>query len=177
MDDEEREELFEALVETFEEAGLAWVTAEITDLVAQGVEEQITAAEWTGRGKPRQGETRTTRRAYTPFERVDLLLSAVSRVLLDGLELEASIVEFFKTERDLDQVEEGEGQALPLTESDPSATLIDPPVAVRFRSEPARGADDSEGFELDSPTALAGRADAVQSFLVTIERVRAEASQ
>lgn len=174
MNDADREELFDLLIEQFEQQGLKWVTTEVTDLVAQGVEEQIIPAEWTGRGKPRQVESRKTRRDYTPLERVDLLLTAVSRVLLDGTKLEASIIEFFKSEQNRDQRSE---RAFAPPKGGPLVTEIDPPAILRFQPEPLRRTDDSDGFELGSSADIERREDAVQTLLETIDRVRLEASQ
>ena len=79
--DDERDELFRYLLVVVRDAGFSWVADEATALVPQGIEEQVSASEWTGLGRPTRGEFRATRREFAPMERIELLVSAVERVV------------------------------------------------------------------------------------------------
>jgi hypothetical protein len=135
--------------------GLEWVADEVTSLIAQGVEEQVTAGEWMGVGRPKKGEVRITRREYSALERIDLLLDAVVRVVTDGAAVEASIAKSF---------------------AEPADSRTANTVTARFM--PEAGSDGAE-YDYESPATegLADRAEAIDQLLAVLQHVRDEAAQ
>lgn len=156
MIDDERNELFRNLLEVLRDAGFSWVVDEVTALVSQGTEERVSAAEWTGSGKPTKGEFRATRREYAPIERIELLVGAVERVVKDGIALELAISDFF---------------------GETSAVGGAPTQLVQFVPEPDRDRADEDAFEMTSRSIIADRSEAVGTLLESLGRVRSEASR
>lgn len=163
MTDDERLQLYEALTDTIRAAGLGWVVDEVDDLIEQGLEQEISASEWTGKRQPTRHEARITRREYTPLERVQLLIDATARVVKQGYDVELSVAQFF---RNPDRAKS----------EDPEPTTP-PPVDVRFLADNSDvNGDESVRFTLSPLDALEARASAVADLLEQFALVRREAS-
>ncbi len=156
MTDDERLDLFRRLVAVVRGAGLGWVVDEVDALIIQGIEEEVTAAEWTGAGKPKKGETRTTRREFSALEQIDLLLDALRRVVVDGTAVELSIATFFSNAKERSQ---------------------DTPSIIRFREEPSRDDVDHDGFEVAGLAQLEARTGAIGQLVEYLQIVRVEAAR
>jgi len=175
VDDTERDELYELLVNTFERAGLEWVTDEVADLVAEGFEAQVTAAEWTGSGRPKKSESRTTRRPFTSFERVDLLLEAVGRVVSQGVAIEASLVDHFRSERESDQSETALANRQ-VKEPGSFSRRIAPPSKLVFRSSTSQDVADERAVELEASDFIDSRQRSALVLFQMIQQLRTEVS-
>lgn len=162
MTDEERAELFSALDREVRAAGLGWVADEVSALIDQGVELEVPAEEWSGRGKPKRNELRITRREYTPIERIELLIDATTRVLSQALAVEAAVLQHFRP-----STVDGDGDG----DGEPRV-----PMDVNFRSEPRVGDADARDFILGSAGELAERATAIAELTSELERVRSQAA-
>ena len=156
MTDAERLELFRGLVAVLRDAGLGWVIDEVNAQIAQGIEEEVTAAAWTGTGKPKKGETRTTRRDFSEREQIELLVEGLARVAVDGTGVELSIATFFSQENERSE---------------------DTPSIIRFRAEPNRDDVDDAGFTLGGVAQLEARTTAVEELVEYLEVVLAEAAR
>jgi hypothetical protein len=158
MTDEERNELYRELTQVFRDAGLGWVVDEVTTLVDQGVEKEVSATEWTGTGKPKRGDVRVTRREYSPLERINLLLDAAARVVNDGYSVEVAVHRYFG------------GQVDDLPEESV-------PMKVRFLPEPRTDREEAEGFAIASDDDLELRSAAIADLMRQLDTVREQASQ
>jgi hypothetical protein len=167
--DDERLELYAELAAMLRAAGLTWVVDEVSAFIAQGLEEEVTAAEWAGSGKPTRGETRTTRREFTPVQRIHLLLDALRRVVIDGAAVELAVATKFYSTEILDR---GAQQI------DVTAQPTDPPkpLVVSFAPEPSREDPEPTGFEVADPREIAPRQEAAADLLEQLEAVAAEAA-
>lgn len=169
MTDEERLQLYAELAAMLRIEGLTWVVDEVSAFIDQGLEEEVTAAEWAGSGKPTRGESRTTRREFTPIQRIRLLLEAVRRVVADGVAVELAVAtNFYST----DVAER------PSQQADAEALQADPPtpLGVSFVPEPSREDPEPTGFEVAGPQEVARRQEAVADLLDQLNSVEAEAA-
>jgi hypothetical protein len=164
MTDQERIELFRALTDRIREAGLGWVVDEVASLIDHGVELEVSPDEWSGLGKPKRNEVRITRREYTAFERLELLLDAVSRVVTHGFTVESAVVRYFRRPA-LDGGHPGNGTEEPLV------------MDVEFKPEPRVDGGDAEGFVLATDAELAEQATAIAELTRQLASVRAEAAR
>lgn len=163
MTDDERRDLFLALADALRTAGVGWVVDEVMGTIAQGLEEEVTTAEWTGIRKPKRGEVRITRREHDPLQRILLLTGAVRRIAADGLAIEAAVASgFYASEPASSSASEPDQQRQVLT--------------VRFVPEPSAEDPEPIGFEAANDNELALRAAAVEDLIAQLEIVDAEAS-
>lgn len=158
MTDDERIELYRELILVFLEAGLGWMADEVTSVVDQGVEEEVSAIEWTGAGKPKRGDLRVTRREYSPLERIVLLLDAAARVVNHGHAVELAVAHYFGG-----------------VDKDSARQSV--PMKVRFLPESRDYEEESAGFEVGPYNDLAARTAAIASFLRQLSSVREQASR
>ena len=167
MDDPDREGLFDDLVSAIGHAGLGWVSDEVAELIAQGTEEPTASDQIAGQEAGKLAEQGAAHRSYTPLERIDLLLTALQRVVEDNLSIEESIVAFLESE----QRHRGDRRVIASSFDLPSVVRHDPPTAFVFQSE-SDGTPSSIAFGVYN----ARERQAVQSLLLQIEEIRREAS-
>lgn len=171
MDDREREELYDDLVSAIEDAGLGWVSDEVAELIAQGADETTASSQIAGQEARKPAELVAAYRSHTPWERIDLLLSALQRVVEDSLSAEESISAFLESE----QSHRGDRRDMVPTFGFSSVVRHDPPTAFVFQSE-FNGTPSRSAFGVDNARELPQRRQAIQSLLAQIEEIRQEAS-
>ena len=166
MTDDERLELFGLLLSAFRGAGLGWVCDEVLALIAHGIETQVPISEWSGPGKPKKSEQRTTRRELLPLERVELLIESVARVIRDGSAIELAVRDFFVSEAALSQATASE-----------TSSKEEPPSEIIFR--PQAGPDDETGrvFTLPNLDQLGERSGAATTLIAVLYLARDQARQ
>lgn len=156
MTNDEHIELFDRLSAVARGSGLDWVVDEVQAAIDEGVEEQVEIELRTKSGGPRKGETRITRRALQPRERIIVLIDAVERVLDDGVRVEMAVASFFAEEREL---------------SDEAPTL------VQFLPPTDNAVDTDRGFVVGELEELRRRRTAVEALKSQLVEIRSKVAQ